>query len=154
MKHLFKLSITRLLPLLLIAALLGGCGSDTTKVTYGISMNGVDIAITYYAKDDIVTKQTTKNVVPYEVIGVSDEESARVIFDPLSLQFQGIEGMEEKITYGKESLTETITIDYEKVNISEIADLPGSMFEGDLNGKVSLQKSVELLEQSGFQKVK
>ncbi|ABX40998.1 conserved hypothetical protein [Lachnoclostridium phytofermentans ISDg] len=44
-------------------------------------------------------------------------------------------------------------MDYSIAKTEEIAKLIGSQFEGNISGKISMKKSIELLEKSGFEKV-
>ncbi|WP_081428487.1 DUF1307 domain-containing protein [Lachnoclostridium phytofermentans] len=64
-----------------------------------------------------------------------------------------MKGVEEKIEYTEDSAIETVSVDYSIAKTEEIAKLIGSQFEGNISGKISMKKSIELLEKSGFEKV-
>lgn len=139
--------------MLLLMVVLVGCGRKETETVYSLSMNGVDITITYYAKGDIVTKQTTYSTIPYSAVGATTIEEAKLVFDPMVQTYQGIEGVEESIEYKEDHAIETLVVDYSKADLEQVSKLSGSEFEGDTSGKVSLKKSIKLLEDSGFTKV-
>lgn len=138
--------------MVMLVVVLVGCSKKETETVYYLSMNGADITVTYYAKGDIVTKQTTYSVVPYSVVGATTIEEAKEVFDPIAEAYQGIEGVEESIEYKDDHAVETLVVDYSKADLEQVSKLSGSKFEGDTNGKVSLKKSIKLLEDSGFTK--
>lgn len=140
--------------LLTFLVVLTGCGNTQEQTAvYEGTFNGVEMRLTYYAKGDRVYKQTAENVIPYSALGVTSEEEARVILDPASAQYQGIEGLEETLEYGGDSVRETLSVDFEKVNFDEIQGIPGIDLEGDTSQGVSLKRSGKSLEESGFVKV-
>lgn len=145
--------------LALVSALLfslSSCGAKETATTLTNNVNGVDMTYTYFADGDDVVRQTTKNVMPYSVLGVTTADEAKQILDPLIEEFQGVTGLEHEMAYGENEVTETLTVDYEKADLSEISELTGSAFSGDTaeGTKVSLKKSIEMLEAQGFTKSK
>lgn len=130
-----------------------GCSSKETETSYFSDANGIETTLTYYAKGDTVTKQTTKSVMPYSLLQVSTEEEARAILEPLSEEFQGVEGLEQSIEYTKLTIIETVSVDYTIADLEEISKLQGTEFEGDTKGRISLKKSIKLLEGLGYTKV-
>ncbi len=114
----------------------------------------VDTTITYYAVGDNVTRQTTENIMPYSAFGVTTEEEAKALIDPIAEEFQGIAGVEHSFEYRENEVVETLAIDYSKANVEEVSKLPGSEFSGNTkSGKVSLEGSVKVFEEQGFTKV-
>ncbi len=153
-----KKPLVKLLALLSALMLsLAACGGDKeeTATTLTNNLNGVEMTFTYYAVGDDVTRQTTKNVMPYEVLGVTTADEARPILDPMVTEYQGVPGLEHSLEYGDTEVVETLTVDYNEADLSKISQLTGSTFSGDTSegAKVSLEKSIEMLENQGFTKV-
>ena len=151
-KPLIKL-LAVLSALMLSRAACGGDGKETST-TLTNDVNGVEMTFTYYADGDDVTRQTTKNVMPYELLGVTTADEAKQILDPMTEEFKGVTGLEHSMEYGDTAATETLTVDYTTADLSEISQLTGSTFSGDTSSgaKVSLEKSIEMLESQGFTK--
>lgn len=145
----YKKGIGILLALAMVF-MLGACGSKEETRSFELDQNGVLITMKYYYEGDTVTKQTTKNVLPYESIGITTKEEAKEILDPLSAELQGVEGLTQKIEYGDTEATETLEVDYEKLDFDEANGLPGMMVEGDSDGKISMEKSADMLLDQGF----
>ncbi|WP_099206040.1 YehR family lipoprotein [Scatolibacter rhodanostii] len=150
-------AVKKLALVMLMLVVFVGCGAqEETQVTYTTNLNGIEMNITYYAKGDIVTKQTAKNIMPYDALGVTTAEEAEAYMNSIvpADTYQGIAGVEQKIEYGETEAVETLSVDYEVADLDEVASLMGSQFDGDTNSnKVSLKLSAEMLEQSGFTKV-
>ena len=53
--------------------------------------------------------------------------------------------------YQDDQVVESLTIDYEKADPNEVSGLSGSMSDGDLSNGISLKKSVEMLEEQGYE---
>ena len=130
-------------------------GNQDQVVTYKLKQYGAEISLTYYAKGDRVYKQTAKNIIPYSVYGVETAEEAEELIGDLLAEANNIEGYTDEVEYTKDSVIETVTIDYEVVDINKIKDLQGAyLSEGDIQGGVSLSESIKFLEKNGFEKVK
>ena len=145
--------------LFLVAAMVGlmACGSEET-VTYKGEQFGVSSEVTYVAKGDEVTKQTIKSDMPYSMLGVESKEEAEETLDDLFRSeleaFNDIEGVEIDLKYEDDKIAQTIAIDYSVADLEEIKSLPGADLEGPKDADyVSLEKSVKLLENEGFEKV-
>ncbi len=142
-----------LLALSLIFTLVA-CGGSVQTKTFVASKNGVDLEVTYTFSGDRVLKQTANNKIPYSALGVTTKEEAKAILDPISQQYQGIEGLEEKLDYGETQAIETLTIDYEKVDFEKLTtgEIPGVMIDeaAAKAKKISMKESEKLLLESGF----
>ncbi|WP_311406842.1 DUF1307 domain-containing protein [Liquorilactobacillus uvarum] len=124
------------------------------QVHYQRFRNGTDTRLTYYARRDKVTRQETQSIILYSALGVTDKESAQQILAPFSRRFQGIDGLTEKITYKKTYAQEKLTIDYSKVDIDKIKNLPGMYYSSNAkSNNISLKKSEELLKKNRFVKI-
>lgn len=149
-------AVTVFFSALLLLAMLAACtaGGGETQTSYSLSQNRTESTVTFYATGDKVTKQSVENTIDYEDSGLTDKETAESTLGPLVGQFQGIEGVEHSIEYGDTSAVETMTVDYSVANLQEVSELLGSSYSDTDNASaVSLKKSIELLEKSGYTKV-
>ena len=130
---------------------LAGCSSskDGSK-TYVLEKSGVKTEITVYYESDKVTKQTTVNTMDYEKMAVTKDELKDVAM-PVSEKYQGIDGVEQKIVFDDNKAVETLTIDYTKVDLKKLKDLPGMDIDTDVES-VSLKDTEESLLSQGFTK--
>ena len=144
-----KRILTILSAILLI--FLAGCSSskDGSK-TYVLEKSGVKTEITVYYESDKVTKQTTVNTMDYEKMAVTKDELKDVAM-PVSEKYQGIDGVEQKIVFDDDKAVETLTIDYTKVDLKKLKDLPGMDIDTDVES-VSLKDTEESLLSQGFTK--
>ncbi|GKW45904.1 YehR family lipoprotein [Planococcus sp. NCCP-2050] len=141
--------------LLAAAMLLAACGGEEESTrTFELENDGVVTTMIYTTEGDKVTKQSTENLIQYDVAGLESKEQAQEVFDPLIEQFQGIEGITHNMEYDEEKAVETLEIDYEAVDFDEIENLPGMSFSDDpKDNGVSMEKSLEILESQGFKEV-
>ena len=129
---------------------LAGCSSKDGSKTYVLEKSGVKTEITVYYESDKVTKQTTVNTMDYEKMAVTKDELKDVAM-PVSEKYQGIDGVEQKIVFDDDKAVETLTIDYTKVNLKKLKDLPGMDIDTDVES-VSLKDTEESLLSQGFTK--
>lgn len=129
---------------------LAGCSSKDGSKTYVFEKSGVKTEITVYYESDKVTKQTTVNTMNYEKMAVTKDELKDVAM-PVSEKYQGIDGVEQKIVFDDDKAVETLTIDYTKVDLKKLKDLPGMDIDTDVES-VSLKDTEESLLSQGFTK--
>ena len=129
---------------------LAGCSSKDGSKTYILEKSGVKTEITVYYESDKVTKQTTVNTMNYEKMAVTKDELKDVAM-PVSEKYQGIDGVEQKIVFDDDKAVETLTIDYTKVDLKKLKDLPGMDIDTDVES-VSLKDTEESLLSQGFTK--
>lgn len=129
---------------------LAGCSSKDGSKTYVLEKSGVKTEITVYYESDKVTKQTTVNTMDYEKMAVTKDELKEVAM-PVSEKYQGIDGVEQKIVFDDNKAVETLTIDYTKVDLKKLKDLPGMDIDTDVES-VSLKDTEESLLSQGFTK--
>jgi uncharacterized lipoprotein lmo0207 len=129
---------------------LAGCSSKDGSKTYVLEKSGVKTEITVYYESDKVTKQTTVNTMDYEKMAVTKDELKDVAM-PVSEKYQGIDGVEQKIVFDDDKAVETLTIDYTKVDLKKLKDLPGMDIDTDVKS-VSLKDTEESLLSQGFTK--
>ena len=137
-----------------LVLLVTGCGSKPiVETSLTTNQGGIDQVITFFSQGDKVVRQTTTNTVSYTALGVSTEEEARALLDPIGEDFQGINGLTHSFTYSDEQAVEYLEIDNSIADLSEISKLTGSQFSGNTDKGISLAKSIEMLEKQGFTKV-
>ena len=129
---------------------LAGCSSKDGSKTYVLEKSGVKTEINVYYESDKVTKQTTVNTMDYEKMAVTKDELKDVAM-PVSEKYQGIDGVEQKIVFDDDKAVETLTIDYTKVDLKKLKDLPGMDIDTDVES-VSLKDTEESLLSQGFTK--
>lgn len=140
--------------ILVLALFLTACGSESTR-TFALKQDGITTTMVYTTKGDKVTKQTTENIVQYDLAGITSKEQAQEIFAPLVEQFQDIKGITHQLEYEDSKAIETLAIDYEIADYDDIKNLPGMEFSKDPKDQgVSMKKSIEILEKQGFKEVK
>lgn len=143
-----KRILTILSAILLI--FVAGCSSKNGSKTFVSEKSGVKTEITVYYEGDKVTKQTTVNTMDYEKMAVTKDELKDVAM-PVSEKYQGIDGVEQKIVFDDDKAVETLTIDYTKVDLKKLKDLPGMDIDTDVES-VSLKDTEESLLSQGFTK--
>lgn len=127
-------------------------GEEATK-TFVLEQDGMTNTLGYTYVDDEVKIQTSETTASYEDIGAEDEESAREILEPLVEDYQDTEGVEHNIEYDDEGFHETLEVNYEVADISEVANLEGSEFEGDTDNAqfIRMTQTEQQLLNSGYQ---
>lgn len=142
--------------ILILALFLTACstGTESTR-TFVLEKDGVKTTMVYTFKGDKVSKQTTENVIQYDLVGISSKEEAQELFDPMSEQFQNFDGLTQSMEYYDTNAIENLIIDYTVVDFDEVKHLPGMSFDQEAKVKgISMKKSAELLESQGFTEVK
>ena len=129
---------------------LAGCSSKDGSKTYVLEKSGVKTEITVYYESDKVTKQTTVNTMDYEKMAVTKDDFKDMAMQ-ISEKYQGIDGVEQKIVFDDDKAVETLTIDYTKVDLKKLKDLPGMDIDTDVES-VSLKDTEESLLRQGFTK--
>lgn len=147
--------LTGFVTILVLALFLTACSEDESTRTFELEQDGISTTLVYTATGDKVTKQTTENVVQYDLAGITSKEEAKELFDPMTEQFKSIEGLTHSLEYDDSKAIESLVIDYEAVNFDELENLPGMNFSEDpTNNGISMEKSAEMLESQGFKEVK
>ena len=69
----------------------------------------------------------------------------------MAKQYQGVEGLEEKIDFQDDKAVETLSIDYTKADKNKLKNIPGILIDSTTSD-ISLKKSEENLLSQGFTK--
>lgn len=132
-----------------------GCSTqaESTRI-FEVEGGGVKITMVYTFKGDKVIKQSTENIIQYDLAGISSKEELQGILDPLVKQYQNVKGLTHSIEYSDTEAIEKLEINYELANLKEITLLPGMDFEAEGDFEfVSMKKSAEMLKGNGFKEV-
>ena len=127
-----------------------GCSTKEQSTTYVLEKNGVKIELTYYHDGDKVLRQTANNTMNYKEMGATKEKLKEAL-EPMAKQYQGVEGLEEKIDFQDDRAVETLSIDYKKADKNKLKNIPGILIDSTTSD-ISLKKSEENLLSQGFTK--
>ncbi len=136
---------------LVLIILLASCAKEQTQ-SYSMTSNGVEMKLTYTYTGDKVSKQTTKSVIPYSALGVTNKEDAKSYLGPIAEAYQGVKGLKESIKYEENQAVESVEINYETVDFDELKGIPGITTSGNTDKGISMKKTEKLLKDSGFKK--
>ncbi|KAB8139237.1 DUF1307 domain-containing protein [Gracilibacillus oryzae] len=120
-------------------------------VTLKMEQNGATSTLTYYAQGDKVIEQTAESVLTYASIGLTGPEEAEAQFAEAVAGYQNVEGVTHSIDYQEDKLIESTKVNYDTADPEQIAQLTGSMVEGDTSRGISLQRSVQMLQEQGYE---
>ncbi len=122
--------------------------------TYVLEEEGTYNELVYYYVGDEVTRQTSVTEMDYAAIGVTNEEEARELLDEFAQEYTDTEGVEHNIEYGEDGYVETIEVNYDEADLSEVSNLEGAEFEGEETANfVSMERSEQQLLNSGYELV-
>jgi len=138
----------------LLVITLSGCGDKEESKTFTWSDGKTNVELTYYYKNDVVLRQTAENTLHYDALGIPNKEVAMQRLGPISEQYKEIKGVDESLDYQDTYATETLTVDYTKVDRDALQKVQGTAFTGEIKEGISMKKSEQLLESRGFKEVK
>ncbi len=147
-----------ILAIIIAVTTLAGCGSDSKDEkeivsTFYRAAEGFSAEVTYYHKNDVVSKQVTKSVIEYSVIGVTDEEGAKEIIAIYEEKYEGVDGLTYEVIYEDDKLTENITIDFNVIDFKEFSEITEDQRTDIADADfISFKSSEELLLNSGWEK--
>lgn len=151
MKKILRSSIV-----LVMVLLLAGCGSNrsvssdgvkkctrTGTVTNGSTEMNYEV---YYKGEYVVLLHSTEKIIS-DSSSVLDtyEEAYKSIFK----QYEGLEYYDNKVTRSNNSVTNEITINYEKIDMGKLLDIEGEEDNVIENGKVKLDTWLSFAKKYG-----
>ena len=146
MKKWFKFALLGLIFFALVA-----CQSDKeTTTTLIYDEFGLTNEIVLIAEGDKVIEQTSKTERTYEDLGVSTAEEAEEMLAEFLVGYDSTEGVKHQIDYLDNRLVESVTVNYDAVDIDEMSELAGTFVDGDASKGVSLKLTVEMMEEVGY----
>src|SRR5699024_1805566 len=152
-----------LICIILLTALLTACdpndekeqnNSEVKTVTLKRAQEDSYTEIVYTAKNDLVIKQTTKNVTAYTDLEKSSKKEAKEHLDEDNDHFQNEYRLKHDYKFNDDDLIEELTNDYEKMDIKNIKNLIDPIFEDEFKKENSLKNSIDELETEGFKVIK
>lgn len=102
---------------------------DYDSASYTLELNGMVSKVVLYYKNDRVYAQTLLTEGPYSAFGVSSKEEAEALMGPIAEKYQGIDGLTHEIVFEEDGLTEVLSIDYENVDLSNLSDVTGAIYD-------------------------
>lgn len=131
---------------------LASCSSEQEAVTYKLEEDNNSIETTFVADDGEIIEQSSQSITSYDSIqGIESKEDAEALLVPSAEPLQGIEGLEYNLAFEEDHFTETITIDFTIVDLSELPGL-NEIVENE-EDNLNLDDAVETMEEQGFEKV-
>ena len=142
--------------LLVIILLLAGCGSNSSVSSDGVKKCTRTGTVTngstemnyevYYKGEYVVLLHSTEKIIS-DSSSVLDtyEEAYKNIFK----QYEGLEYYDNKITRSSNSVTNEITINYEKIDMGKLLDIEGEEDNVIENGKVKLDTWLSFAKKYG-----
>ena len=131
-------------------ALVACQSAEETTTTLVFDEGGFYNEIVLIAEGDKVIEQTSKTERTYEDLGVSTAEEAEEMLAEFLVGYDSTEGVKHQIDYLDDHLVESVTVNYDAVDIDEMSELAGSFVEGDASKGVSLKLTVEMMEEVGY----
>ena len=141
---------------LVMVLLLAGCGSNSSVSSDGVKKCTRTGTVTngstemnyevYYKVEYVVLLHSTEKIIS-DSSSVLDtyEEAYKSIFK----QYEGLEYYDNKITRSSNSVTNEITINYEKIDMGKLLDIEGEENNVIKNGKVKLDTWLSFAKKYG-----
>ena len=141
---------------LVMVLLLAGCGSNSSVSSDGVKKYTRTGTVTngstemnyevYYKGEYVVLLHSTEKIIS-DSSSVLDtyEEAYKSIFK----QYEGLEYYDNKITRSSNSVTNEITINYEKIDMGKLLDIEGEEDNVIENGKVKLDTWLSFAKKYG-----
>lgn len=156
-KNIFKI----LTGVLVLVIALTGCSvtnkikkSGAEKSTYTLKDPTGDIKLTYTHKNDEILEETVKYDMIYTERGTTKDQMKND-FKSYTKETEDIKGFEHSIKYEEKKAVETIKVDFSKVDIEKLREVPGFVLVEDIkDNKVSMKKTDKLLKKEGYNKEK
>lgn len=129
--------------------------AELSKRYFQLQAPGTDIRMTYYYEEtsDKVIKQTTENKLVYDELGV-DQQTLKEMVEPAAEQYKNINGVEHSIQFGDDFMTESLSINYDKVDLKEVQGITGIQISDENASQISMKESAKMLKSGGFKEIK
>ena len=118
----------------------------TRKATAG---NGIDVSLNYdiyYTKEDIDILKSEEKVMSASTESLDTYEEA---YKKIHENYKNLEYYDTSVERGDTTVTSTITINYDKINIQQLLDIEGEEDNIIVNNKAKLEKWLELAKKFG-----
>lgn len=146
--------LTGILSILILALLLTACDESEVTRSFEFKNENTSIIATYKSKGDKVIEQNVEFIAIYADFGINSKEEAEEFFSTINQKHENAEGITEKHEYTDTEVITNLTIDFEKVDLDEVKDLPGMRSDGDTASGISMKDAAKQLAKEGFIEVK
>lgn len=127
--------------------------SGADKATYKLNDPSGNIKLVYTYKNDEILEEVATYDMIYKERGTNKEEM-KDTFKSYMKETEDIDGFEHSIKYGEKKAVETIKVDFSKVDIEKLEDVPGFILVKDIKGNVSMKETDKFLKEKGYIKEK
>ena len=139
-----------LLAVMSCALLLAACGSSSTK-TFSYEEEGLTSEMTFTYNGDTVENEVSTTTLEYEALGLRSQEDAESALADFALDLEGVEGVTYNFEYGETEAVETLEIDYNTVELSELRSA-GIEIEGEEDADtISMEQTEANLIDEGYE---
>lgn len=137
--------------ILLTLCLLAGCSGandNTTTTVCSVEIEGLKTTNTLVANEDKIVSQKIENEMDYSAWELSEEDVKDAVETYKGLY--DIDGVSYEYEIKDNILTEKISVNFEKADFDELKDVNLINTENENITYVSLEKTIESLEDYGF----
>lgn len=145
--------ITGIFSIIILALVLTACGSSEETRTFEFKDESSSMIVTYKSKDDKVLEQNIEFVTAYTNFGLNSKEEAEEFFDNVTKDYEDVEGITEELNFTDTEVNTNLTIDFEKVDLEEVKDLPGMNSDEDSVKGISMEGAAKQLTDEGFTEI-
>ncbi|MFV0362873.1 MAG: DUF1307 domain-containing protein [Suipraeoptans sp.] len=139
---------------IMIIMLLSGCGKEKgdnkESAICTLEQEGVSFTVEYEAEDDAINKITRESIVSLENFTEEQIEAMLSSEDAASAVYDEIEGSTYKLERDEDSLIETVVMEINEDSISQLIGRGALEVSSEDTTKLSLNETLEGLEESGW----
>lgn len=144
------LSLLLALSLVLVACSTGG---EVTKMTKDDGQGNVS-TVELHSEGDKVTRQISENVFDSAYLSVTEDMITENL-DQFKNSYNSVDGISYDYKIDENGIvTEKIEVDYKNIDWDKYEQLDGVVLDGDPQNGISLQRTIDIFEQGGFEIVK
>lgn len=144
------LSLLLALSLVLVACSTGG---EVTKMTKDDGQGNVS-TVELHSEGDKVTRQISENVFDSAYLSVTEDMLTENL-DQFKNSYNSVDGISYDYKIDENGIvTEKIEVDYKNIDWDKYEQLDGVVLDGDPQNGISLQRTIDIFEQGGFEIVK
>lgn len=140
----------KLLLIVVLLMILGGCGEKTVTTTCTYKIDGLDHQIFMESREDKIEKMGYVSVLDFASLGIEDESLIENAVNQLASIYEGMEGVtyESEIADGK--LTEKTSIDISKMSLDNLIQI-GVVDQDAQSIDIKLSEMTENFTSQGFE---
>lgn len=124
---------------------------DSDSKTFFYEEDGVASEMTFTHNGDTVEREVSTTTLEYEALGLRSEEDAEEVLSDFALDFEDVDGVTYSFEYEETEAVETLEINYEEVELSELREA-GIEIEGEEGAdEISMEQTEENLIDEGYE---